>query len=70
MADPVTVAISKLMEAKAGDEWTYDEFKMGCAKAGADTIPAWKTAVPKQQQKLEKDEDWFTQVYKHAFIIS
>jgi len=38
MEDPVTLLISHFMEAKAQGEYSYDEFKKGCAKAKADTL--------------------------------
>lgn len=69
MADPVTVAVSKLMEATT-HEWTYEMFKKGCGAVGADTIPAWAKAIPTIQQRLSKDEAFFASVYEQAFIIS
>ena len=46
MEDPVTVAVSLVMGAK-GQEWTWDMFKAGCNSTGADSLQAWKIAVPK-----------------------
>ena len=48
LEDIVAVAISKLMDAKS-NEWTYDQFKAGCGKVGADTVPGWAKAVPSLQ---------------------
>ena len=69
MEDIVTVAVSKMMEAKT-NEWNYDQFKTGCGKAGADTVPSWVKAIPTIKQKLDKDDKFYESVYNHAFDIS
>ena len=63
MENPVTVAISKLMEAKT-NEWSYENFKKGCGASGADTIPGWCKAVPSLQMKLQNNEKFFEEVYE------
>jgi hypothetical protein len=55
LEDPVSVAISKLMEAQGG-EWTYDEFKKGCGQMQADSVPKWVSAVQKVRAKMNNDD--------------
>lgn len=69
LEDPVTVAISHVMEAKSC-EWEYDMFKKGCEKNAAASIRDWKGAIPTLRQKMSTDNNFFTSVYGCAFDIS